>query len=203
MNADLEHPDPQQQVIELFHRSIEAKMTVGEALAAPLADAAQRLVSQLLQGNKALTCGEGLSNAAAATLSRCLTHGYKMQRPGFAALTLQAEAAPGDLNDISTQASPYQQPINALGIEGDVLVLFSAGYASINLLGAVEAAHARGLHIIAFTATGDHSLSHLLGDNDIELHVAIDDQYRIQEIHQLCVFCLCDLIENHLFGEHS
>ena len=203
MNSDPHHSDPQQQVIELFHRSIEAKMSVGEALAAPLSAAAQRLVAQLLQGSKALTCGEGLSNAAAATLSRCLTHGYRMQRPGFAALTLQAEAAPGDLNDISAQASPYQQPIHALGAEGDVLILFSAGHASLNLLGAVEAARGRGLHIIAFTATGDHSLSHLLSDSDIELHVALDDQYRIQEIHQLCVYCLCDLIENQLFGEHS
>ncbi len=202
MNSDSQESALQQQVIELFHRSIEAKMTVGEALAGPLAAAAELLVAQLLQGSKAITCGEGLSHASAATLSRCLTHGYKMQRPGFAALTLQGEAAPGDLNDLSAQASPYQQPISALGTEGDVLILFSAGYASINLLGAVEAARARGLHIIAFTAAGDQALSHLLNDNDIELHVPIDDQYRIQEIHQLSVFCLCDLIEHHLFGEH-
>ena len=195
--------DPTQQVIELFHRSIEAKMSVGEELAGPLATAAERLVAQLLQGSKALTLGEGLCNASAATLSRCLTHGYKMQRPGFAALTLQGEAAPGDLNDVSAQASPYSQAISALGTEGDVLVIFSAGHAGFNLLGAIEAAKARGLHVIAFTATGDHALSHLLDDNDIELHVAIDDQYRIQEIHQLCVFCLCDLIENQLFGEQT
>ncbi len=195
--------DPKQQVIELFHRSIEAKMSVGEELAGPLAAAAERLVAQLLQGSKVLTCGEGLCNAIATTLRRCLTHGYKMQRPGFAALTLQGEAAPGDLNDSSAQASPYHQPISALGTEGDVLVIFSAGYAGFNLLGAIETAKARGLHVIAFTATGDHALSHLLDDNDIELHVTIDDQYRIQEIHQLCVFCLCDLIENHLFGEQA
>jgi len=197
------NPDPQQQVIELFHRSIEAKMSVGEELAGPLAAASERLVAQLLQGSKVLTCGEGLSNASAATLSRCLTHGYKMQRPGFPALTLQGEVTPGDLNDVSAQASPYQQSISALGAEGDVLVLFSAGYAGFNLLGAIQAAKSRGLHVIAFTATGDHALSPLLDDNDIELHVAIDDQYRIQEIHQLCVFCLCDLIENQLFGEQS
>ncbi len=203
MNEDPQHSDPQQQVIELFHRSIEAKMSVGEELAGPLAAVAERLVAQLLQGSKVLTCGEGLSNAAAATLSRCLTHGYKMQRPGFAALTLQGEVTPGDLNDVSAQASPYQQAISALGTEGDVLVIFSAGYAGFNLLGAIETAKSRGLHVIAFTATGDHALSPLLDDNDIELHVAIDDQYRIQEIHQLCVFCLCDLIENQLFGEHT
>ena len=197
------NPDPQQQVIDLFHRSIEAKMTVGEELSGPLAAAAERLVMQLLQGSKVLTCGEGLCHASAATLSRCLTHSYKMQRPGFAALTLQGETAPGDLNDVSAQASPYQQPISALGTEGDVLVIFSAGYVGFNLLGAIEAAKSRGLHVIAFTATGDHALSHLLDDNDIELHVTIDDQYRIQEIHQLCVFCLCDLIENHLFGEQA
>ena len=195
--------DPKQQVIELFHRSIEAKMSVGEELAGPLAKAAERLVAQLLQGSKVLTCGEGLCHASAATLSRCLTHGYKMQRPGFAALTLQGEAAPGDLNDSSAQASPYSQPISALGSEGDVFVIFSAGHAGFNLLGAIEAAKARSLHVIAFTATGDHALSHLLNDNDIELHVAIDDQYRIQEIHQLGVFCLCDLIENQLFGEQT
>jgi len=195
--------DPTQQVIELFHRSIEAKMSVGEVLAGPLAAAAERLVTQLLQGNKVLTCGEGLSNAAAATLSRCLTHGYQMERPGFPALCLQSEAAPGDLNDLSASASPYHQPITALGVEGDILVIFSAGHADMNLLGAIEAAKSRGLHVVALTATGDHALSHLLDDNDIELHVAIDDQYRIQEIHQLCVFCLCDLIENQLFGEHT
>ncbi len=193
--------EPNQYVIELFHRSIEAKMAVGEELSAPLAAAAELLVAQLLNDNKVLTCGEGLSNASAATLSRCLTHGYQMQRPGFPSLTLQAEATPGDLNDLSATSSPYHQPIFALGIEGDVLVVFSAGHASVNLLGAVEAAKSRGMHTIAITANGDHALSHLLDENDIELHVAIDDQYRIQEIHQLCIFCLCDLIESQLFGE--
>ncbi|MBQ0718679.1 MAG: SIS domain-containing protein [Gammaproteobacteria bacterium] len=195
--------DPEQQVIELFHRSIEAKMTVGEELAGPLTVAAQRLVAHFLQGNKVLTCGEGLSNAAAATLTRCLTHGYIMERPGFPALTLLGEAAPGDLNDLAATASPYQQPITALAMDGDVLVVFSAGHASVNLLGAIAAAKSRALPVIAFTANGDQALSHLLDDNDIELHVAIDDQYRIQEIHQLCVFCLCELIENHLFGEQT
>lgn len=196
-------PQLDQHVIELFHRSIEAKMTVGEALASPLALAAELLVARLLAGNKILSCGEGLSNAAATTLTRCLTHGYQMGRPGFAALTLQAEAAPGDMNDLSAASTPYYQPLNALGVEGDVLIIFSAGYAGFNLLGAVEAARARGLHLIVFTASGDHALSHLLSGNDIELHVPIDDQYRIQEIQQLSAFCLCDLIESHLFGDHS
>ena len=190
-----------QHVIELFHRSIEAKMTVGEELSGPLILAAERLTSQLSQGNKILSCGEGLSNALAATFTRCLTHGYHMERPGFPALTLYGESSPGDLHDSKTNTSPYTQALNVLGAEGDVLVIFSAGYSGLSLLGAIETAKNQNMVVIAFTANGDRALSHLLDGNDIELHVANDDQYRIQEIQQLCLFCLCDLIEAHLFGE--
>ncbi len=194
-----------QHVIELFHRSIEAKMTVGEELSGPLILAAERLTTQLSQGNKVLTCGEGLSNALATTLTRCLSHGYHMERPSFPAFTLTGEPDPSDHlhdeNNAGTRA--FTQTLNTLGTAGDVLVIFSAGHSGLNLLAAVETAKHLGMAVIGFTADGDRALSHLLDENDIELHVAIDDQYRIQEIQQLCLFCLCDLIETHLFGDAS
>ena len=40
----------------------------------------------------------------------------------------------------------------------------------------------------------------LLGNDDIEVRVPAERTARIQEVHLVAIHCLCDLIDDFLFG---
>ena len=99
-----------------------------------------------------------------------------------------------DFNDV------FAKEIRAIGQAADILVVISYSGKSSNILQAVQAAHERGIHIIALTGTNGSDIASLLDINDKELCVAAGSYARIHEIHLLTLFCLCDLIEEKLFG---
>ncbi len=187
-----------QLVIEQFHRSIEAKMAVGEALSPMIAMAAQRIVAGLLAEKKLLCCGIGLSAAMATILARCLMRGHQIERPGFAAMALDGN--PGYGATQGSRSDNFAAQVRTLAQAGDILITFSGGESPLELVQAITAAHERGMAVIALTATGDHAIAAQLADSDVELHAENSNQYRVQEIHMLSLFCICDLIEQQLFG---
>ncbi len=187
-----------QRVIEQFHRSIEAKMAVGEGLSPLIALAAQRIVAALLAEKKLLCCGTGLSATMATIMARCLMRGHQIERPGFAAIALDGN--PGYGATPGSRADNFGAQVRTLAQAGDILITFSAGESPLELLRAITAAHERGVAVIALTATGDNAISAQLADSDVELHAENSNQYRVQEIHMLSLFCICDLIEQQLFG---
>ncbi|HQN41508.1 MAG TPA: phosphoheptose isomerase, partial [Pseudomonadales bacterium] len=71
---------------------------------------------------------------------------------------------------------------------------------SPNLLQAVGAAHDRGMQVVALLGKGGGELRNLLGEVDVEICVPSEVTARIQEVHLLVIHCLCDLIDNQLFG---
>jgi hypothetical protein len=40
----------------------------------------------------------------------------------------------------------------------------------------------------------------LLGENDVEIRVPAERTARVQEVHLVVIHCLCDLIDQALFG---
>src|SRR5690606_33646818 len=71
----------EQRVITLFHESIEAKMQAGESLAPHIVSASQLLVNALLNDNKIVTCGNGISAAQASIFTACLLNRFEHERP--------------------------------------------------------------------------------------------------------------------------
>lgn len=190
-----------QRVITLFHESIEAKMQVGEALAPMLVAASQIIVQTLLNEGKVLTCGNGLSAAQAQTLTACLVNRFEQERPSLPAVTLGT-----DITTLSAIASDssftdiYAKQIRTLANAGDVLVVFHSAGNSSNLLQAISAAHDKEMTVIALTGRDGGDIAALLDVDDLELRASINSVPRIQEVHLLSVFCLCDLIDHQLFG---
>ncbi len=191
----------EQRVITLFHESIEATMQTGEALAPQIARASEVMVEALLNGHKILTCGNGVSAAQAQILTSSLVHRFEQERPSLPAFNLGADmitqtaiASDGGGNDI------YAKPLRALGQEGDVLVLITSTGNAGSLLQAISAAHDRDIRVIALTGGEGGDAAALLDHRDIELRVALPSAIRIHEVHLLTIFCLCDLIDQHLFG---
>ncbi|WP_075187290.1 SIS domain-containing protein [Teredinibacter haidensis] len=190
-----------QRIYKLFQASVEAKMQVGEQLSAPIDDASDKLVNALLADKKIMICGNGTSSALAQVFTSCLLDRYEKERPSLPAIwlggtvsTYTAIAADYNYNEI------YSKPIRALGQERDALVVISTSGNSGNLVSAVTAAHDRNMDVIALTGRDGGDLSSLLDVNDVEICVNINSRSRIHEVHLLSIFCLCDLIDNKLFG---
>lgn len=191
----------EQRVITLFHESIEATMQTGEALAPQIVQASEVMVEALLNGHKILTCGNGISAAQAQILTSCLLHRFEQERPSLPALNLGSDmttqtaiASDSGGNDI------YSKPLRAIGQEGDVLVLITSSGNAGSLLQAISAAHDRDIRVIALTGGEGGDAAALLDHRDIELRATLSSPVRIHEVHLLTIFCLCDLIDQHLFG---
>jgi D-sedoheptulose 7-phosphate isomerase len=190
-----------QRVITLFHESIEAKMQAGEELAPLIAQASELIVHALLGEKKILTCGNGISAAQAQIFTACLVDRFEQERPSLPAFNLGSDfttqtaiGSDYSFNDI------YAKQIRALGQPGDILLLLTSTGKASNLLQAISAAHDKEMHVIALTAGDGGDVAALLDQGDMELRIPAAAKPRIHEVHLLCLFCLCDLIDQQLFG---
>lgn len=193
--------DMQERIYSLFQKSVEAKMQVGEEITPYLATAAQVLVNALLDNHKILVCGNGTSAALAQIFTAAMLDRYERERPSLPAIwlgsnisTYTAISADHSANDV------YAKPLRALGQSGDVLIVISSSGNSGNLIQAISAAHDRDMRVIALTGRDGGDISSLLDVNDVEICIGVNSRGRVHEIHLLCIFCLCDLIDFSLFG---
>lgn len=191
----------EQRVITLFHESIEAKMHAGEQLAPLIANASEFIVHALLNEKKILTCGNGISAAQAQIFTASLINRFEQERPSLPSFNLGSDfttqtaiGSDSSFNDI------YAKQIRALGQPGDILLLLTSTGKASNLLQAISAAHDKEMQVIALTAGDGGDVAALLTHGDIELRVPLFAKARIHEVHLLSLFCLCDLIDQQLFG---
>ena len=68
------------------------------------------------------------------------------------------------------------------------------------MLKAVEAAHQRRMRVVALTGRDGGAIAGALADSDIEIRVPSERTARIQEVHLVVIHCLCDGIDQALFG---
>lgn len=190
-----------QRVYNLFQRSIEAKMQVGEELAPLIESTADRLVQTLLNEKKILVCGNGPSAAMAQIFTSNLIDRFEKERPSLPAIWLGSNMASYTAIVADAQHNEvYAKPLRALGQEGDVLVVISSSGNASNLVQAISAARDRGVAVIALTGRDGGEVGKLLDARDIELCARVNSRSRIHEIHLLVLYCLCDLIDHKLFG---
>ncbi|MBS0358378.1 MAG: phosphoheptose isomerase [Proteobacteria bacterium] len=187
-----------------FHLSIETKMAAAECLPESIAEAGERMVQCLLEEHKILSCGNGGSAGDAQHFSAEMLNRFEIERPSLPAIALST-----DTSTITSIANDYSykeifsKQINALGQAGDVLLAISTSGNSENVLHAIEAAHQRGMVVIALTGRDGGKIADLLELDDIEIRVPSPITSRIQETHLLIIHCLCDLIDFRLFGHEE
>lgn len=176
-------------------------MQAGETLSPLISEAANRLVNCLLQEGKILCCGNGPSAALSQLFVNNLTNRFERERPGLPAVALACDLT--SVTAIANEASfhdIFARDINVLGRPEDTLVVFSSSGNPNNLLRAVQSAHDRGIAVIVLSGRDGGNISALLDANDLELRAPVHSRARIHEIHLLTLFCLCDLIDESLFG---
>jgi D-sedoheptulose 7-phosphate isomerase len=126
---------------------------------------------------------------------------FELERPALPAIALTADTPTmtAIANDYDyTQV--FARQIQALGSSGDVLLAITTSGRSPSVVAAVNAAHDRGLEVIALSGKDGGDVATLLAPSDIEIRVPSDSTARIQEIHLLVIHCLCDMVDRQLFG---
>ena len=90
--------------------------------------------------------------------------------------------------------------MRALGQPNDLLLAISTSGNSRNVIEAVQAAHERQMGVIALTGRSGGTMAELLGPDDVHICVPHANTARIQEVHILCLHCMCDAIDCLLLG---
>ena len=191
----------QSRIAAHFAESANLKLAAAQPLTEPLARAAQLLVETLRGGGKILSCGNGGSAADAQHFAAELVNRFEMERPPLAAVALST-----DTSSLTSIANDYayeqvfSKPLRAIGRRGDALLAISTSGNSANVLHAVHAAHELGIRVVALTGNGGGKIGAALGLEDAHLCVPHKKTARIQEVHLLCIHCLCDAIDTLLFS---
>ena len=184
-----------------FTDSAEVKLKAMEVLAGPLAETGELMASCLRNGGKILACGNGGSAGDAQHFSAEMLNRFEMERPPLAAVALTTDSS--TLTSIANDYDydeVFSKQVTGLGRDGDVLLAISTSGNSPNVLRAIEAAHERGMKVVALTGKNGGKMTAMLRDGDINLCVPADSTARIQEVHLICLHCICDAIDCLLLG---
>lgn len=189
------------RITQHFTDSAQLKLKAVKVLAEPLGRAAQRMVDCLMKEGKILSCGNGGSAADAQHFAAELLNRFEIERPPLAAMALSTDTSTitSIANDYS-YAEIFSKQIRALGRPEDVLLAISTSGNSPNVVEAIRTAHDRQMTVVALTGKGGGAIAGMLRANDVHLCVPADRTARIQEVHLLCLHCLCDAIDSLLLG---
>ena len=193
--------DLNRRIGQHFADSAQLKLEAVTVLAEPLRLAAERIVQCLMSEGKILACGNGGSAADAQHFSAEMLNRFEMERPPLPAIALTT-----DSSTITSIANDYDfdqvfaKQVRALGHPDDVLLAISTSGNSRNVVAAIHAAHDRQMAVVALTGRDGGTITGLLGEDDIHICVPHANTARIQEVHILCIHCICDAIDCLLLG---
>ncbi len=192
----------EEKIARNFQDSIATKQRVATALTPIIAAASHAMVDCLKNGGKILACGNGGSAGDSQHFAAELVGRFERERAELAAIALTTDSSilTAVANDYSFDEI-FSKQVRALGKPGDILFAISTSGNSKNVVAAIDAAHKKNMRVIGMTGRGGGRMAEILRGDDILLNVDAQITTRIQETHLLILHCLCDAIDNLMFGE--
>ena len=184
-----------------FEASIATKRAAMNTLIEPISSGAESMIQCLKDGGKILSCGNGGSAGDAQHFSSELLNRFEMERPGLPAMALTTDSSTltSIANDYAYEEI-FSKQVRALAKDVDVLLAISTSGNSENVCRAIHAAHENKSRVVALTGRDGGAMAGLLTRDDVEIRVPDMRTARIQEVHLLVIHCLCDTIDQALFG---
>jgi D-sedoheptulose 7-phosphate isomerase len=141
-------------------------------------------------------CGNGGSAADAQHMATEYVVRYMRNRRAYPAIALTTDTslltAAG--NDLGFE-QVFSRQVEALARKGDLLIIHSTSGNSPNVLRAAEAARAKEVEVLAFSARDGGALR-ALADHNVIIPTTRTD--RAQELHLCIEHVICDLVEQAL-----
>lgn len=189
------------RISENFSESAHLKLQSMDALAGPIAAAAERMVRCLKNDGKIMSCGNGGSAADSQHFAAELVNRFELERPALAAIALTTDTSilTSIANDYDYE-QVFSKQVRALGHARDLLLAISTSGNSRNVIAAMRAAHECQMDVIALTGRNGGKMAEMLRPTDIHICVPAQSTARIQEVHLLTLHCLCDAIDCLLLG---
>src|SRR5437660_9405267 len=142
--------DPVERIRTHFAESARLKQEAAQALAPAVARSADAFAECLLADGKVLACGNGGSACDAQHFAAEMIGRFERERPELPAISLATDTSilTAIANDYDF-AQVFARQVRALGDAGDILLAISTSGNSGNVVAAVDAAHDRGMRIVA------------------------------------------------------
>lgn len=170
-----------------------------ESIHKALLEAARITADAMQNGRKLLVCGNGGSAADSQHIVAEFVSRLTVDRPALRAVALTTDTSilTAIGNDYGFD-NVFSRQVEALGLEGDVLLAISTSGNSRNCLQALELARSLRMTTIAFTGNNGGRMAALA---DINVIVPSTVTMNIQESQLALEHIYCMLVERCCFGE--
>lgn len=187
-------------ITSMIEESIETKKK-SMKLTPQIEEAANLVINALKNKRKILLAGNGGSASQASHIAAEFTGRYKIERKGMPAISLSSDmsAITAIGNDYGFDAI-FERQLEALGNEGDVLILLSTSGNSSNIIKAAEKAKKMGIKTIALLGKDGGKMKN---KSDVEIIIPSDNIPRIQEAHIMIMHIICEIADEKLFGKSN
>lgn len=174
----------------------DTALRTAETLAPDIERAAELVRGTVRAGGTLFFCGNGGSAADAQHMATEYVVRYMRNRRAYPAVALTTDTslltAAG--NDFGFD-EVFARQVDALAKPGDLLIIHSTSGNSPNVLRAAEAARAKGVSVLAFSARDGGRLREL-ADHNVIIPTKRTD--RAQELHLCIEHLICELVEGEL-----
>lgn len=166
-----------------------------------LIDCAESISKAFNNDRKLMLCGNGGSAADAQHIAAEFVNRFQLDRSPLPAIALTTDTSiiTSVANDCSYE-EVFSKQIQALGVEGDILLAISTSGNSKNILSAIRTAKEKGLYTIGLIGGDGGKMLALV---DLPMVVESKQIPRVQETHILIGHLICELVEYILFQKNS
>lgn len=180
-----------------LNESAQIEIMTAEKLCGKIAKAVETTIRAYKKGNKILFCGNGGSAADCQHIAAEFVGRFKKERKALPAIALTSDTSvlTAISNDYGYEFL-FSRQIEALGIKGDLLFVFSTSGESVNIVRAVETAKSLKLKTIGLLGGTGGRLKKIV---DLPIVIPAKSSAQIQEAHITIGHIICDLVEQELF----
>ena len=166
-----------------------------------LIDCAEYISKAFKNNRKLMLCGNGGSAADAQHIAAEFVNRFQLDRLPLPAVALTTDTSiiTSIANDFSYE-DVFSKQIQALGVQGDVLLAISTSGNSKNILSAIRTAKEKDLYTVGLIGGDGGEMLTLV---NLPLLVESKQTPRVQETHILAGHLICELVEYILFQKNA